>query len=238
MVCATLRTCAHARLGGVRLHSAGVGGAGQECGEGDVSPIDPQPRTARAGRRSRRLLALGLVLLTATACSSEELPRFGMPEPATEESARIAHLWSGGWIAAWIVGAVVWGLIIWVVIFHRRKSTALPTQTRYNLPIEVLYIIAPFIIVVVFFYFTARDESKIVALPDNPDQTINVVGRQWSWTFNYVDGDVYEAGTPGEPPTLYLPKGQTVLFELTSRTPSTRSGFRASCSKWTSFPAG
>ncbi|MCI0686366.1 MAG: cytochrome c oxidase subunit II [Sporichthyaceae bacterium] len=139
-----------------------------------------------------------------------------MPEPATEESARIAHLWSGGWIAAWIVGAVVWGLIIWVIIFHRRRSTALPTQTRYNLPIEVLYIIAPFIIVVVFFYFTARDESKIVELPDNPDQTINVVGRQWSWSFNYVDGDVYEAGTPGQPPTLYLPVGQTVLFELTS----------------------
>jgi cytochrome c oxidase subunit 2 len=55
-----------------------------------------------------------------------------------------------------------------------------------------------------------------MALPADPDHTINVVGHQWSWSFNYVDGDVYEAGTPARRPTLYLPKDQTVLFELTS----------------------
>jgi len=190
-----------------------------ECGEGHVSRIDPPRRTsraARAGRRGRQLLALGLVLLVATACSSEDLPRFGMPNGATVESERVAHLWSTGWIAALAVGALVWGLIIWAVIFYRRRSSGLPAQTRYNVPIEALYIIAPFIIIVVFFFFTARDEEKLVDLPANPDQTVNVVGRQWSWTFNYVDGDVWDAGTPGQPPTLYLPVGETVLFELTS----------------------
>jgi cytochrome c oxidase subunit 2 len=60
-----------------------------------------------------------------------------------------------------------------------------------------------------------------------PDQqaSINVVGRQWSWTFNYnydaatgkPTGDmVYEAGTPGVPPTLYLPLNEKVKFTLTS----------------------
>lgn len=184
-----------------------------------MSPIDPLPRTgraARAGRRGRQLIAVGLVLLAATGCATEDLPRFGMPESATAEGNRTSHLWSSGWIAAWLIGALVWGLILWAVIFYRRRSGALPTQTRYNVPIEVLYIIAPFIIVVVFFYFTARDESELTELPANPDQTINVVGHQWSWTFNYVDADVYEAGTPGRPATLYLPKDRTVLFELTS----------------------
>jgi len=187
-----------------------------------VRPIDAQPRTgraaraARASRLARQLIALGLVLLAATACSAEDLPRFGMPESATAQGERIAHLWRGGWIAAWMVGVLVWGLILVAIIAYRRRSDALPTQTRYNVPIEALYIIAPFIIVVVFFFFTARDETKLMALPADPDHTINVVGHQWSWSFNYVDGDVYEAGTPARRPTLYLPKDQTVLFELTS----------------------
>jgi cytochrome c oxidase subunit II len=161
-------------------------------------------------------LVVGGVLATTTACSTEEFRRLGMPDPATEEAPRILHLWQGSWIAAFAVGAVVWGLIIWCVIFYRRRSAELPPQVRFNLPIEALYTAVPFIIISVLFYFVARDETKLLDLPDNPDQTINVVGRQWSWSFNYLDENAWDAGTPGDPPTLYLPRGETVLFELTS----------------------
>lgn len=206
---------------GSHLRTRVLGAPADECGKGDVSPIDPLRRIPRAGRArpGRRLLALGVVALVATGCSTADLPNFGMPEPATRESDRILSLWIAGWIAALAVGAVVVGLILWTVVFHRRRSAAMPTQTRYNVPIETLYIIAPFIIILVFFFFTARDQDRLVGpqtIPANPDHTINVVGRQWSWSFNYVDADVYDAGTPGERPTLYLPKDQTVLFELTS----------------------
>ena len=37
------------------------------------------------------------------------------------------------------------------------------------------------------FYFTARDESKLLELSDKPAHTINVVGYQWSWGFNYIE---------------------------------------------------
>jgi cytochrome c oxidase subunit 2 len=124
-----------------------------------------------------------------------------MPDPATEEAPRILHLWQGSWIAALAVGAVVWGLIVWSVIFYRRRSAEVPPQVRFNVPIEALYTAVPFIIISVLFYFVARDETKLLELPDNPDQTINVVGRQWSWSFNYLDEDVWDAGTPGQPPT-------------------------------------
>lgn len=172
------------------------------------------PRQPR--RFGRIALVLGGVLLTATACSTEDLPRLGMPVPASEEAPRILHLWQGSWIAALSVGAVVWGLIIWSVVAYRRRSPGLPPQVRFNLPIEALYTAVPFIIISVLFYFVARDESRLLELPDHPEKTINVVGRQWSWSFNYLDADVWDAGTPASPPTLYLPKGETVLFELTS----------------------
>src|SRR5699024_6108001 len=61
-----------------------------------------------------------------------------------------------------------------------------------------------------------------------PDVIINVVGKQWSWDFNYVHEKVYDVGeqldmnrdtgkAESKFPTLYLPVDQRVEFVLTSR---------------------
>nr|WP_202532427.1 cytochrome c oxidase subunit II [Streptomyces sp. SID3212] len=141
-----------------------------------------------------QVLTAGLILATATGCTYKDFPRLGMPTPVTEEAPRILSLWQGSWAAALITGVLVWGLILWSVIFHRRSRTKVevPPQTRYNMPIEALYTVVPLIIVSVLFYFTARDETKLLNLSDKPAHTVNVVGYQWSWGFNYienVDGD-------------------------------------------------
>nr|WP_202447022.1 cytochrome c oxidase subunit II [Streptomyces sp. SID5468] len=153
-------------------------------------------------RRLPQALAAGLVLVTATGCSYKDFPRLGMPSPATEEAPRILSLWQGSWAAALAVGVLVWGLIIWSVIFHRRSRTKVevPVQTRYNMPLEALYTVVPLVVVAVLFYFTARDESKLLEVSKKPDHVINVVGYQWSWAFNYIE-DV-----PGSPAASTTPK--------------------------------
>jgi cytochrome c oxidase subunit 2 len=112
-----------------------------------------------------------------------------MPTPITEEAPRILFLWQGTWAAALAVGVLVWGLILWSAFYHRRSRSKVevPPQTRYNMPLEALYTVVPLIIVSVFFYFTARDEAQLLETSDKPDVTINVVGYQWSWGFNYVE---------------------------------------------------
>jgi cytochrome c oxidase subunit 2 len=135
-------------------------------------------------------------------------------------------LWQGSWIAAWAVGAIVWGLIIWAVIFYRKRSDRVPEQVRYNLPIEFLYTIVPFVMVGVLFYFTARDENYIDKLSPHPDVVVNVVGYQWKWEFDYPQYKVPKAETgmvaelgqmwPGKLPVLEIPTGETVRFNLTS----------------------
>ncbi|ROQ98401.1 cytochrome c oxidase subunit 2 [Streptomyces sp. 2132.2] len=151
-------------------------------------------------RKLLQALTAGAVLATATGCSYnwQDFPRLGMPYPVTEEAPRILSLWQGSWAAALITGILVWGLIIWSVIFHRRSRTKVevPPQTRYNMPIEALYTVVPLIIVSVLFYFTARDESKLLALTPKPAHTINVIGFQWSWGFNYVENVDGDAATP------------------------------------------
>ncbi|WP_031510148.1 cytochrome c oxidase subunit II [Streptomyces megasporus] len=160
-----------------------------------MSPNGSDRSSRRPMRRKLpQALAAGLVLATATGCTYEDFPRLGMPTPITEEAPRILSLWQGSWAAALAVGVLVWGLIIWCVIVYRRTRTKVevPPQTRYNMPIEALYTVVPLIIISVLFYFTARDETKILELSEKPDHVINVVGYQWSWGFNYiadVDGD-------------------------------------------------
>ena len=177
------------------------------------------PRRASGPRRLAVAAGVGALVLTVAGCSSEELPRLGLPEAATDKGAVVVNLWQGSWIAALIVGALVWGLIGYTVIFHRRRTShegTLPTQTRYNLPVEILYTVTPLLAVVVLFYFTWRDQNELLELDPDPAVTVHVVGQQWSWTFNYVDQDVYTTGTPAQPPTLVLPQGQTTEFILTA----------------------
>jgi cytochrome c oxidase subunit 2 len=187
----------------------------------------------RATPRVTALLVAVLLGAAATGCSAREFSRLGMPEPITEQGERILTLWQGSWIAAFAVGVVVWGLIIWAVIFHRKRTDTLPPQVRYNLPIEILYTVVPFIMIAVLFYFTARDQTYLQSTAKRPDVTVYVTGFQWSWQFDYCvgaspqrvdqcpakrgDGNaVSVVGQAGGKPVLVVPSGRTIRFKLDS----------------------
>ena len=155
----------------------------------------PRART-RPGRLARRAALLALLAVGTTGCTSNAFTRLGWPAPVTRQGQVALTLWQGSWVAAWLVGAVVWGLIIWAIIFHRKKRATAPAphQVRYNLPIEMLYTVVPFIMVGVLFFFTARDENYIDRLSARPNVTVNVIGYQWSWQFQYPGYKV-----PGSP---------------------------------------
>ena len=202
------------------------------------------PPTRRQGGRGRpvwrsasrwvpRATIAAAVLLATAGCQSNAFTRMGMLPPASKQGQVVLTLWRGSWVAAWVVGIAVWGLILWAVLFHRKRSDRVPDQVRYNLPIEVLYTVVPFIMVGVLFYFTARDENYIDALPSNPDVVVNVTGFQWSWEFQYPQykvpqsdygsvtelGQMWNGDTPGNQnalPLLEIPSNETVRFNLTS----------------------
>ena len=180
----------------------------------------PRPALCRAA-----VVAILGALLFLAGCSAEtqhQWENLAMPDPATEQAEHIFYLWRYSWIAALVTGVVVWGLILWVVVRYRRKSDdEIPVQTRYNLPLEIFYTIAPIIMVIVFFYHTVNVQNAVLEDTDQ-DYTIDVVGFQWSWTFNHVlEGEtegpvVYTSGTGSNIPTLMLPVGKTVEFRLNS----------------------
>lgn len=186
-----------------------------------------------------RAAAVGLgiaALLTVSGCDNQ-FTRLGMPIPVTRQAKAVLTLWQGSWIAAFAVGILVWGLTVWAIIFHRKRSDELPPQVRYNMPIEVLYTALPFVVIAVLFYFTARDENFINKLSSKPGVVVNVTGFQWSWRFDYPQykvpgtaaGDVQITGQPANldmpynannpaasGPQLVIPEGETVRFNLAS----------------------
>jgi len=135
------------------------------------------PMSSRALKLLRGLLVLSPALLL-TGCS--KVSGLGFEEGVTSVNDESLSLWQGAWIAAGVVGVFTLILILWPAVFHRLKkdSPEFPKQTQYNIPVEVLYTIIPFIIVAVLFYFTAQKQTVITAKTD----TLNM--KLLLWDFN------------------------------------------------------
>ena len=180
------------------------------------TPLSTAPRRRRAG------LALGALSTAAltSGCDAREVYEqtfsFGFPSPITDQGKTIYNLWLGSTAAAAVVGLFVWALIFWAVVRYRKTGEELPRQVRYNLPIEVLYTVIPFVIVAVLFFYTAVGENKVNKLTRNPDVTIGVVGFQWNWQFNYLAQKVQVTGEPNHRAELVIPVGKRVRFIETS----------------------
>ncbi|HUR17326.1 MAG TPA: cytochrome c oxidase subunit II [Acidimicrobiales bacterium] len=166
-------------------------------------------------RGFQRSVPLGAFVL-AVGSSGCGASRFWAPEPVTREGDRILRLWQGSTIAAICVGALVWGLIGYVVFKYRRRDDNVPAQNPYNVPVEVVYTVAPILVVAVLFAFTFGTQRKVVSTSARPDLVVEVTGFQWQWQFHYPREQITVTGTPGAVPTLVLPVGQTVRFRLQS----------------------
>ena len=134
------------------------------------------------------------------------------------------ELWTGSVIAALLVGFAVWGLILWSVVRHRKRSDELPKQTAYNLPLEIVYTIVPFLIIAGLFFVTVVVQNRVQERSDNPDETIAVNAFKWNWQFVYPETSVADQngepvstiGNSSEIPILVLPVDRTIRFEVAS----------------------
>ncbi len=194
-----------------------------------------RPVRRRFSRLRVPLFAVAFLVLLSGCSDDTEAGRLAMPDPASEQGQHVLDLWQGAWIAALVTGVIVWGLIFYAVIrFRRRSDDEIPIQTRYNLPLEIFYTLAPVVMVIVFFNHTVKVQNDVLR-DENVTNIVEVTGQQWSWTFNYGIGELdqsadddrlddsysygeyaYEAGTGSIIPELWLPVDETTRFNLYS----------------------
>lgn len=194
------------------------------------SPNQSGPRWSWA----KRLGILGAVAVPAllSGCTKEQISTGFFPaesKGATSHTEAYTSLWNGAWIALMIVGLIVWGLILWSMVAYRRRKNdrGLPVQLRYSMPIEILFTVTPLILVLGFFFQSVQVMEQTTDDTTPGEQVIEVAAKQWAWDFNYVNQDVYFAGTQVEldgtekpeetAPVLYLPVDTDLEIKLRSR---------------------
>lgn len=230
-----LPSFAHGRRGhGSQLKCQGMLQPRQAVGQellGRQEPVVARfaaEKSSSRGASPTRLVGLvgsGIALVTLlSGCSVEDAFYFGWPRTRlTPQAEAMYDLWIGSAVAAMAVGVFVWGLIFWCVVRYRKKGEELPPQTRYNMPMEVLYSVLPFLIIAVLFYHTAVTESFVNRQSGTPDVNVEVVAFKWNWQFRYTDakgpGDqpVETTGSSDYVPVLVVPVNKKIRFTENSK---------------------
>ncbi|MGF6327730.1 cytochrome c oxidase subunit 2 [Pseudomonas sp. BS3782 TE3695] len=137
------------------------------------------------------------------------------------------------WICV-VIGIIVFGVMFWSMMVHRRSTGQVAAKFHENTTVEVLWTIVPLLILVAM---AVPATATLIQMYDNtePDIDIQVTGYQWKWHYKYLGQDVeffsnlttpadqiYNKETKGEhyllevDKPLVLPIGAKVRFLVTS----------------------
>lgn len=84
------------------------------------------------------------------------------------------------------IGLVVFGVMIYALIHHRKSKGHVPATFHENTRLEILWTVLPFLILIGL----AIPATKVlIRMEDSSDSdvTIKVVGHQWKWQYQYLD---------------------------------------------------
>ena len=110
--------------------------------------------------------------------------------------------------AAVSVFVVVEGILIYTIWrFRARRTDAIPTQIHGNTTIEILWTIAPALIVLVIAVLTFRTQA-INSRIDPTSMRVNAVGQQWWFSFEYPEQGIVTANE------MYIPVGRDITVQL------------------------
>lgn len=115
-----------------------------------------------------------------------------------------------------IIGVVVFGVMIYSLIHHRKSKGYTPATFHDNFRLEVLWSLIPFLILVGL----AIPATKVlISMEDNKDSevTIKVVGYQWKWQYQYLDQGISyfsNLATPYDQIHNREKKGEWYLLEV------------------------
>jgi cytochrome c oxidase subunit 2 len=131
------------------------------------------------------------------------------PEQASTMAARVDALYFFLVGLTVVFSLLIAGLIVYYAVkFHRRDPDAVGARIHGSLVLEITWSVIPLIITMVIFVWGA---SVFFAMTRPPDDTLNiyVVGKQWMWKFQHLDGQ-------REINELHVPLGRPVKLIMTS----------------------
>lgn len=164
-----------------------------------------------------KLRNTGIFLVTLlTSLSAQAAWQVNMTRGVTPIShdAYMLHMTTFGICVA--IGIVVFGVLIYTLIKHRKSVGAKPATFHEHRYIEIIWAVIPFIILISM----AIPATKVLMQMNdesNSDLTIKITGFQWKWKYEYLDQGISffsNIATPLDQRSNQATKGQWYLLEV------------------------
>ena len=179
----------------------------------------------RPGRPSGSMIIAGvLILILAVVTVAGAIFAFQLPEAITEQGKQTVILYEATLAISFIIYfGVTAGLIYAIFKFKRKPGDAMPVQIHGSSTAEFTWTVIPIIILVALFIpaLVLVIDFKTPPTEANADVTIDVVGHQWWWEFQYPNDNIKVQATPPKydelvPPVLVVPVNKTILLHIRS----------------------
>jgi cytochrome c oxidase subunit 2 len=163
------------------------------------------------------LLAAAL-LVTSYQSLAEEVERwkFNMTEGVTTVSREIhsLHMLMFWWCVA--IGVVVFGIMIFSMIVHRKSRGAKAANFHESTKLEIVWTAIPIAILIAMAWPATKTLVKLYDTSE-ADMDIVITGYQWRWKYDYIGEDVSffsNLSTPRDQIEGRAPKGPHYLLEV------------------------
>jgi cytochrome c oxidase subunit 2 len=114
---------------------------------------------------------------------------YNMRKGVTDVSHSVYELHMTIFLICCAIGVVVFSVMFWALIKHRKSKGAVAAQFHESTKVEIIWTAIPFLILVVMAIPATK---TLIAMEDTSkaDITIKVTGSQWKWHYEYLGHDV------------------------------------------------
>lgn len=114
------------------------------------------------------------------------------------------------------IGIVVYGLMIYAIIYHRKAAGHKAASFHESTTVEIIWTIIPFVILIAMAVPATR---TLIMMSDTSkaEITIKVTGHRWFWHYDYLDEGINffsYLSTPEDQILNLAPKGKHYLLEV------------------------
>ncbi|MFN3712658.1 MAG: cytochrome c oxidase subunit II [Alcanivoracaceae bacterium] len=144
-------------------------------------------------RRVTAALTLLLVSSVSVASDWAERSNVNLRPGVTDISQDVYGLHMAILIIVSVIGLLVFGLIMYSAVAHRRSKRPQPATFHEHVGLEIFWTVVPFIILIGMAIPATR---VLIAMDDSAESelTIKVTGYRWNWSYEYLaygdDNDV------------------------------------------------
>ena len=112
-----------------------------------------------------------------------------LPEGVTSVSRNIYGLHMKIFWVCVVIALLVFGAMIWSMVFHRKSKGAVASNFHESTKIELAWTIIPLIILIALAIPATRVMVDLEKT-DEADMTVKITGYQWKWQYEYLENDV------------------------------------------------